>query len=60
MMLSLSAINMLLVSVIAFSYADLSNIIALTLWIVNNETIDFINILSPVHRIKCTCIQWHF
>ncbi len=41
MMLSLSAIDMLLVSVIAFSYADLSNIIALTLWVVNNETIDF-------------------
>ncbi len=60
MMLSLSAIDMLLVSVIAFFFFFLSNIIALTLWIVNNETIDFINILSPVHRIKCTCIQWHF
>lgn len=38
MMLSLSATNMLLVSVIAFSYADLSNMITFTPGIVNNST----------------------
>ena len=37
MMLSLSAINMLLFSVIAFSYANLFNIVTYTLWNVNNE-----------------------
>lgn len=37
MMLSLSAINMLLFSVIAFSYANLFNIVTYTLWNVNND-----------------------
>lgn len=39
MMLSLSAIHMLLVSVIAFSYANLSIRITFTCWVVNNEII---------------------
>ena len=49
MMLSLSATNMLLVSVIAFSYADLSNMITFTPGIVNNCTNDFrLNLASAV------------
>lgn len=49
MMLSLPAINMLLVSVIAFSYADLSNMITFTPGIVNNCTNDFrLNLASAV------------
>lgn len=46
-MFSLSAITMLLVSVIAFSYANLFNIISFTLWIVNNRIIIF---LIYLHR----------
>lgn len=44
MMLSLSATYMLLVSVIAFSYANLFNILAFIQWIVNSTNTKYLNL----------------
>lgn len=49
MMLSLSATNTLLVSVIAFSYADLFSIIALMQWVVNGQPVFY---AAPVHSLQ--------